>query len=186
MLPMRDGQTTNDEQGKIELLSQWMLDGWVSQLWLTYLLARSLAGVRCRATSVAKNQALWAQREVLILFSRPQHCSHKFSLTLDCWMIWMGKGTLVVPSPVPVFIIDKYWSAIFCLLGGAAPPEGFLVAGIPSLCLPVEPSWLIQLSEITAVHATHTLRISCSQSEIRPRAREGVLFCINIYSKIVI
>ena len=27
MLPMRDGRTTtNDEQGKIELLSKWMLD----------------------------------------------------------------------------------------------------------------------------------------------------------------
>ena len=32
MSPMRDVRTTtNDEQGKIELLSQWMLDGCVSQ-----------------------------------------------------------------------------------------------------------------------------------------------------------
>ena len=31
MSPMRDGQTTTNEQGKIVLLSQWMLDGWVSQ-----------------------------------------------------------------------------------------------------------------------------------------------------------
>ena len=95
-------------------------------------------------------ETLW---EVLILCSwmgrnDTQHCSNKVSLTLDGLLVWVRKGALGAPSPVPVVTIDKGWDAR--LLGGITSWRVF--SGKHSLPFPVSGAILLDstVSEITA------------------------------------
>ena len=66
------GQTTNDEQGKIVLLSQWMLDGWISQFCPTKDLPTYQSALSCLIKRKDKS------RRILLILRRRCQGSHLF------------------------------------------------------------------------------------------------------------
>ena len=101
---MRDGRTDDDKQGKIELLSQWMLDGWVSQWRLSILPERSQATPnRIRRKSNASSKVWTASGS--LSGNRHWRCYDQKSWSLDKMQIPDQHWCYYMISPNPNNII---------------------------------------------------------------------------------
>ena len=109
---MRDGRRTkNDEQGKIVLLSQWMLDGWVSQIQVLYSCkegrsnSEQLKLIRDRCQDQKKCKVT-ADRETF----GDEECPDTEEDSMKLWLVYScdgGEDLTVIRKPTCNQVISK-------------------------------------------------------------------------------